>query len=312
MIRPVCLNPLIDRSYNIGGFLPGKKYKDNLSHDCIGGKGLNIAKVCSQLGEKTTVYGFTGGDTGLRIEKGMAEYDCDLRFVRINEENRTTINIIDREQNLETEIIERGPRVDTDQVDQLLEYLGNDLCSGDIIVCSGISIMGAPDDIYVRISELCHRSGAKCLLDTNGDIFRKSLKGKFFLGKPNHLELAELLDLPPENDPLKIYEMARPLIQQETFGSLLVSTGRDGGILCGRDACYKADVPDVKIISTIGSGDSTLAGYAVGLSREWSVEESLRLSMACGTSNAMSLDIAKIDMSQLTALGESVKVKKIV
>jgi 1-phosphofructokinase family hexose kinase len=311
MIRAICLNPLIDRSYHIPNFIPGKKYKNNPFHECIGGKGLNIAKVCSQLKEPVAVYGFLGGNTGKKILKGMKDYSEHLYFVEIEGENRITVNVIDREQNLETEIIEKGPVVTPSRVELLLSYLKQDLRKEDIVVCSGISITGAPDDIYVKISRLCELSGALCFLDTNGSIFKHSLEGAYYLGKPNHYELAELLDKSPVKEPRKLFEMTQPLLEK-TFKYILISTGEQGAVLCGSNICYRAKIPKVKVISTIGSGDSALAGFAVGLSRGLPFFETFRLSMACGVSNAMEPKVANVNIEQITALKDEIRVEKII
>jgi len=61
----------------------------------------------------------------------------------------------------------------------------------------------------------------------------------------------------------------------------------------GKD--LKADIPEVPVKSSIGSGDATVAGFSVGLLRGYSLEDCLRLAMACGMSNAMSRQVGVVE-----------------
>ena len=71
MIRIICLNPVIDRVYYISDFVEAKKYYEIRPQIFVGGKGINIARVMSQMGEKCSLYAFVGGENGKLIEKEM-------------------------------------------------------------------------------------------------------------------------------------------------------------------------------------------------------------------------------------------------
>ena len=108
IIRAVCLNPVIDRTYHINGFQPGKKYfhlKPDLS---VGGKGINVAKVCRLCGEETAVYGFIAGSNGHLIQEQVEEAGIEHYLIPIDGNSRETINIIDLDKGAETEIVEQG------------------------------------------------------------------------------------------------------------------------------------------------------------------------------------------------------------
>ena len=77
MIRAICLNPVIDRSYHVNGFEPGKKYFHLLREVSIGGKGINVAKVCKQCGEPVALYGFIAGSNGRMIRAFMEKEGID-------------------------------------------------------------------------------------------------------------------------------------------------------------------------------------------------------------------------------------------
>ncbi|MDO4744887.1 MAG: PfkB family carbohydrate kinase, partial [Clostridia bacterium] len=65
----------------------------------------------------------------------------------------------------------------------------------------------------------------------------------------------------------------------------LISLGGDGAVLYDGENFYKMKIPAIKVKNTVGSGDSTIAGIAVGLSRNMPVCEAVKLGMAAGMAN---------------------------
>lgn len=301
MIRAICLNPAIDRTYYVDDFEAGYKYKDNRPRECAAGKGVNVAKVCAQLGEPAAIYGFVGGAAGKRVRGEMERCCRSVRLVEIEGETRTTINVIDRRRRRETEILEAGPRVTEEQVGTLLGRLEEDLGRGDIVVCSGISIGGAPRDIYVRISGMCRSVGAVCILDANGESMEEAAKGRYYLYKPNQNELAELCGVAPTTDPERLCRMARQVLPGR-FSWIMVSMGDRGGLLVSGTECCLARVPEVPVMATIGSGDACVAGFCVGLAGGLAPRRAFALGMACGVVNSMNDEVACVPREQVYGL----------
>ena len=307
MIRAICLNPAIDRTYYIDGFEAGDKYKNNHPRECAGGKGVNEAKVCGQLGEPAAIYGFVGGAAGKRVRGEMERCCRSVRLVEIEGQTRTTINVIDRRRRRETEILEAGPQVTGRQVDALLGLLEKDLYRGDIVVCSGISIVGAPRDIYVRISRMCRSVGAVCVLDANGESMRDAAEGQYYLCKPNQNELAELCGVAPTTDPELLCRMARQVLPGR-FSWIMVSMGDLGGLLVSGTECCLARVPEVPVMSTIGSGDACVAGFCVGLAQGLAPRRAFVLGMACGVVNSMCDGVACVTRGQVYGLLDQITI----
>ena len=94
------------------------------------------------------------------------------------------------------------------------------------------------------------------------------------------------------------------------YDMLLVSMGGAGGMWVTKDAAYMASVPDVEVVSTVGSGDATLAGALRALSLGLAPDEALRLAMACGVANAMLGEVGSIRMQDVHAVRERIQVQK--
>lgn len=295
MIRTVCLNPVIDRSYYIEEFEPGKKYFNLCREVSIGGKGINVAKVCRQCVEQVMLYGYIAGTNGEMIRECMSQKHIDSFLLEVQGNTRETINLIDLINERETELVEDGPAVEQWQIEHLLDRLYQDLKADDIVVCSGMTIKGAPKDFYGRISRLCMEKNSRCFLDTNSVTLEQIQQSSYYFYKPNLIELFEVFDMDKSEDVRTIIELACRLVKMGVQ-YVLVSLGADGGVLVGNGFCYQAVIPKVDVVSTIGSGDSVVAGFAVGIERGWDMVEVFKYSMACGMANSMQKEIGRVDL----------------
>lgn len=310
MIRVLCVNPVIDRFYDIDGFEPGKKYFNLKRKAVSGGKGINVAKVCCQFRESVKVYGYVGGNNGRKIRNDVWKAGMESCLIEIDGDTRETINIIDHQNHLESELVESGPFVQPRQIEELLWELQKDMRPQDIVVCSGMMIQGAPDDLYRQISWMCRREGALCCLDTNSVSIGLLSQAGYFFYKPNLTELFELFRMEVSLNQEKIASLALKLVEMG-IPYVIVSLGADGAILASKDVCFRAYVPEVEMTSTIGCGDCVVAGFAIGIHRKWNIEEVFRFSMACGTANAAEGSVGQINPSHVEKLKNQVRIQEI-
>ena len=308
MIRALCLNPNIDRSYTIRNFIPGFKYKELVPEITAGGKGVNVAKALHCLGGTSVLYCFLGGQNGKFIKEAISPF-CSLRSVQVEDNSRETINIIDRAADKETEIIELGPTVSNEQYERLITMLTEDICSGDIVICSGASIPGAPKDVYASISNICREKGALCFLDSNGKELVEARAGHYSFWKPNQNELSELSGMALSQN---IEEIVRQVNSSGIDSErVLVSMGAAGGLLISKNGVFIADVPNIPVLSTIGCGDSTVAGFALAILERKTDEEAFRFAMAAGVANSVSKRIAVIDKAEVLEFQEKITVRRL-
>ncbi len=308
MIRAICLNPNIDRSYYIGNFVPGVKFRNLVPDIAAGGKGVNVAKAVSCLGGDVVLYCFLGGRNGKYIEQSVSAL-CRIRSVWIEGESRETTNIIDRKLNKETELVEQGPAVSDAQYMDLQAMLCADLEEGDIVICSGVSINGAPLDVYATISRLCMQRNAFCFLDANGKDLENARGGQYSFWKPNQIELSELAGTSPSSIPVEIQR------QVDSSGiaadRILVSLGPNGGLFIGNGRILMAEVPQIPVVSTIGCGDSVVAGFAMSMMDGKDDEYAFRFAMATGVANSVTKHIAEFRRDIVLDLLDKIQIKNL-
>ncbi|MBR1707383.1 MAG: hexose kinase [Clostridia bacterium] len=308
MIHVLCMNPAIDKQYFVRDFIPGRSYTDQVPSLFPGGKGINCARVFSQLGEPVHLIALLGANADCITEEMRNR--CDCIFLPVDGPCRVTVNIIDEKQDRETVLSERGPTASPAVLAKLHSVLEACIMKGDIIVASGSLMCGLPRTLYREISRLCENRQAKCALDCNASLLPPSIEdAHYFLGKPNEMELCAMLGREPTSDPKELY--AGALGMRHVYDNLLVSMGNNGGLLVTGKGAYKAKLPVIPIRSAVGSGDATFAGALTGFVRQMEDEDILRLAMACGLSNATHEEVGFVDPDEVHRLMGDIEVTRV-
>lgn len=307
MIVMLCLNPAVDRVFRIPGFAAGEDYPGQRPETYPGGKGVNAARVLSQLGEEVHLVAWMGmGGEGIRREMSMR---CPCTFLEVEGSVRSTVNVIDPDSGRETVISEQGFSVTGENLRSLYQTLEGMLHPGDVVACSGSLPQGAPADLYARIGALADEKGAQCAVDCQDRYLKASLNVPgYVLGKPNERELCALAGVERTRDPGKLCRLARELMPP--FERLVISMGGDGGLLVTPRRALKAELPRVRLRSSVGSGDAAFAGALSAVHRGASEEEVLALSMACGAANAEDPGVGTVKRERVLELLGNIRVRE--
>src|SRR5204862_5553633 len=95
LIITVTLNAAIDRTLAVPNFRLGRRHRTVEQRTMAGGKGVNVARTLKTLGQPVIATGFAGGPTGTRIVEQLTEESILNDFVRIREESRTNLSVLD-------------------------------------------------------------------------------------------------------------------------------------------------------------------------------------------------------------------------
>ena len=288
MIYTVTLNPALDYTLNIDLLERGAITRSNGENSAFGGKGINVSLVLKELGLNSTALGICAGFVGEALVCDLENKGIKTDFVRLKEGN-TRINVKIRD-GAETDINCGGPNVTREALEEL--YLKLDaLQSGDILVLAGSIPKGVDQSVYADIMKRLQNKGILFVVDACGEALTKALEQKPFLIKPNEDELSEIFKTNIETleDALfyaeKLCEMGAE--------NVLVSLGEKGAVL--RDAEGNEYFKSSKKItpkSTVGAGDSMVAGFLAGYILEGDFEKALKLGSACGTATASCYGLA--------------------
>ena len=294
MIYTVTLNPSIDYIVRLDSLKRGVTNRTTSEEFFYGGKGINVSRVLAELDIESTVFGFVAGFTGDAIEKGIRNDKIITDLIAL-ENGISRINIKIKAEE-ETEINCQGPEISEDEFERLLQKVDR-VSDGDTLVLAGSVPATLPDDVYERILIRLGDKKVRIVVDATKKLLLNSLSHKPFLIKPNHQELSEIFDTEIKNES-DVEKYAKQL-QLMGAQNVLVSLGKDGAMLIDENGeRHISGTLRGKVINTVGSGDSMVAGFIAGYEKERSYSYAMKLGTVCGNATAFLSGLAtreKID-----------------
>lgn len=288
MIYTLTLNPSIDYVVHLDSFVSGITNRTTGEDYFIGGKGINVSCILAELGLKSTALGFTAGFTGEAIEKGLTELGICSDFIRLRD-GISRINIKMKAEK-ESEINCQGPHISEEEFELLLKKT-DEITDGDTIVLAGSIPKTVADDAYERILKRLSGKDVRIVVDATRKLLLNCLAYKPFLIKPNRQELSEIFGR-EVSDEQETEACAKELMKIGAR-NVIVSLGGDGAVLFAEDGnTYHTGVVKEKVLNTVGSGDSMVAGFIAGYEQKRDYGYALKLGTACGNATAFSMGLA--------------------
>ena len=281
MIATITLNPALDQHITVDGLMVEEANRWVKLRPYAGGKGIDVSRAIHEMDFLSTAYGFIGGPTGRTLEILLDEEGVLFSFTPIRNETRTNFIITDTKTVQQTRIDSPGPRITRKEFERFVSKMKAIRPKPDMVVAGGSIPPGVHDTIYYDIVRDSQGFGVKTILDCSGKGLSEGIKAKPFLIKPNVYEAEQLLGrkLPDEK---AIIRGASELVDSG-IEIVVISRAKDGLLAVSKEQVIKAVPPTVKIKSTVGAGDCTVAGLAIKLSGGESLMEACRLASAMGT-----------------------------
>jgi len=290
MIATVTLNPSLDLTLTVDRLVVDDVIRMRNMRKDPGGKGINVSRVVNTLGGATIAYGFIGGHEGGALSVLLAEEGILNSFVAIDGDTRINVIVSDRESGTQTRINAEGPRVKVENLEKLKERLwkmGGAYCAARFMVFAGSIPPGLPKTVYRDLIEDTQDRGIKAVLDTDGDALKYGVRAKPFMVKPNTYELERLVgrDLKGAGD----QEIIKAAKEVRDMGVEVVTVTRGGGraVLVTGDRVLLGTPPSVKVINSVGSGDSFIAAFLLALLHGKGFEEAFQWGLAAGAAAAI-------------------------
>ena len=309
MILTVTMNPSIDISYPL----------DELKIDTVnrvvdvtktaGGKGLNVTRVLSEFGDPVAATGLVGGKLGEYLLENIGG-DVKKHFYTIAGETRNCIAILHGDN--QTEILEKGPKIQEKEGQGFLGHFKELLNLVDVVAISGSLPAGLTVDYYANLVHLANQAGKPVVLDCSGAALQAVLESdhKPTVIKPNNEELSQLLGREISED----LEELKAVLQEPLFEGIewiIVSLGANGAFAKHGDTFYKVDIPKIQVVNPVGSGDSTVAGISSGLFHKESDQDLLKKANVLGMLNAREKMTGHVNMSNYQTLFNQLTVKEV-
>jgi 1-phosphofructokinase family hexose kinase len=285
VIVSLTLNPAVDKTVTVRRLALGAVNRIDRSQLDPGGKGINVSRVVHRLGHPTIAFGFLGGSLGSIVTRALDEEGVAHRFAWVRGETRLDVIVVDDDTGTSTNLYDRGPEIDAASQGALLADVGRWLAASRVLVVAGSLPPGVPTDVYASLLGEAARRGVHTILDADGETLRRGLAGRPTLIKPNVEEAEALLGRRlPDRD--AIVAAARELLERGPR-AVVVSMGAAGSVCATAGRVLHAVPPRVERRSTVGSGDSLVAGLAIALATGDDLAAGIRLGTAAGAATAM-------------------------
>ena len=266
-------NPSIDRTIVLGQALErGEVQRAAGVIEQAAGKGVNVARVLFNAGIDVAVVA-AAVDAAYRSLTERAEVPLSVIGVPLSAGQHVRVNTaLTEPDGTTTKINEAGPELTPQQVALGAEALTDVARGARWVALSGSLPPGAPDDWYATLTRAVRRGGAKVAIDTSGAALDAVLaalpEASFDLIKPNSEELAQLtggdaaaFEADAAAGDLTAIVAAARTLRDRGIANVMVTLGGSGAVLVDADGAWYGTAPRIDVASTVGAGDSSVAGF---------------------------------------------------
>ena len=283
-IVTLTVNPAVDKSTHIDRLIPEQKLRCDAPRFDAGGGGINVSKAIKRLGGKSTAIFTTGGPSGQVLRDLVSQEGIDCEVIQTEQWTRENFIVAETSTNAQYRFGMPGTALSEAETEAVLETLRQS--KAEYVVASGSLPPQMDVNFYEKVASISKEIGARLVLDTSGEPLRAACDEGVFLLKPNIGELEALVgakDLQIDD----VDDAARMLIGDGKCEVVIVSMGPKGAILVTKDLCEHVPAPPVQKRSTVGAGDSMVAGMTWALTQGLTYSEMIRWGVACGSAATM-------------------------
>lgn len=284
-IVTITFSPCIDKSTSIKKLLPDKKLQCAEPKLEAGGGGINVARAIKKLGGDAVAIFPSGGYTGKYFNHLLEKENISTIIIESQNETRENVIVLDEFENAQYRFGMPATQLLAEEWQQCLKAL-QEIKDVSYIIASGSLPPGVPLNIYAQLSVIAKEKNAKFIVDASGEALKEAWDEGVYLLKPNLGELCFLAGK-ANLQPFEIETVAKEMLDKGKCEAMVVSMGAEGAMLVTTDLTKIIKAPSVTRKSTVGAGDSMLAGIVHFLSQGRNIVEAATYGVACGTAATM-------------------------
>jgi 6-phosphofructokinase 2 len=285
-IVTLTLNPALDKSTSTERLLPEDKLRCEAPVYEPGGGGINVSRAIRIMGGTSLAIYLAGGPSGEKMEALLKKEGIEQKVIKGKNATRENFMVMESSTDRQYRFGMPGAEVSQEELEQCLQAVEELPEEVEYLVASGSLPPGAPDDFYGQVARIAQERNIQCVIDTSGPALEKAAEMGVCLMKPNLKELSQLAGK-DHISAMDQEEIAQKIIKKGKAKMLIVSLGARGAMLANGDTIEYVVPPTVKQQSTVGAGDSMVAGIVLSLSRGESLREVIKWGVAAGTAATM-------------------------
>ena len=305
-VLTITLNPALDMTAQLAELEPGVV---NLISDCHlhpAGKGINVARVLNDLGHPVTVTGLLGEDNQDRFVELFAQRGIQDAFVRVPGSNRQNIKLVEQSRRV-TDLNFPGICASEETIARFADQLTSLAQSHELIVVAGSLPPGLPVDTFRQWLQTLHDQQKKVVLDSSGAALSAGLAARPWLVKPNQEELSQWAGTPLHTEAELM--AAGDRLAASGIKHVVISRGEQGVLWYHHRCWYRATPPPVPVVSTVGAGDTLLAGMCHGITLGQEQTSALALATALSALAVSRTDVGIGDWQKIDQMVAQIPVE---
>ncbi|MBS3990952.1 MAG: 1-phosphofructokinase [Erysipelothrix sp.] len=310
MILTITINPAIDKTIVVEKLNVNHVNRVLSSREDLGGKGINVSKVLTKLKVPTIACGFIGSKNYAKVSQFVDHEQLATDFVLVDATTRTNTKIVEVSSQSTTDINEPGFEVTHKEVNQLKTLIQSVAKEVDMIVFSGSLCQGMSLEQYGDLINAA-KEHTQVVVDAEKLALEEALKHSPLLIKPNVAELEGYLQVFLRNEN-EMIQAALDVLRTSGTKMMLLSHGEYGSYFISEKIVLKAEALKVDVKSTVGAGDSMLAGFISEYVKSGDIRESLKVATACGALAVSQEGTQSFTLDEVLELKKHVKINDIV
>lgn len=286
-ILTLTMNPALDAFTSVPRVEPAHKLRCGAPRYDAGGGGINVARVIHRLGGDVLALFPVGGLTGQRLCGLLEQEQVPTRTITVAGDTRESFTAHDQASGHDYRFVLPGPQLQAPEWQACLDAIAVAWPAPSFLVASGSLPPGVPQDFYAQAAQAAQARGMQVVVDASGTALAAALAQGVFLIKPSLRELAGLTGLPLDSQAAQRQACER-IIRKGQAKMVALSLGDQGAMLVSDGQAWCSPALPVPVQSTVGAGDSFLAGLLWALDQGRDPAQALAHGMAAGAAALLS------------------------
>lgn len=300
----ITLNPALDLTGSLDSLNVGRVSLVNQSSLHAAGKGVNVAQVLTDLGADVTVTGFLGRDNQKMFCQLFDKTNVNDQFIRVDGATRINVKLVERNgavSDINFPGVEVSPQ-DLESFEKRLFKLAKD---HEYFVLAGSLPKGVSTELCRSWMEKLNQLGKKVIFDSRRQALSEGLKGRPWLIKPNDEELTYLVNRPLTS--LAMVQQAALEVAAD-IENVVISLGSEGVMWHSNGEWAKASPPKMEVVSTVGAGDTLVAGLCWGSMQGMDKNKTLSFATALSALAVEQVGVGVPNIDTVCTLQKQIKV----
>jgi 6-phosphofructokinase 2 len=310
-IVTLTINPTVDIFVNVGRVESTHKMRCSAPKRDPGGGGINVARVVHRLGGDVAAIYPTGGAIGKLLQRLVEREGIASLVTPSHVETRESFTAYEESTGEQFRFVLPGSALHRAEWEACLEKLSSLSSRPQFVVASGSVPPGVPQDFFARAIRHAKDLGARTVVDTSAAPLEAALEEGVTLIKANLVELIEFIGSPLERE-VDYIAACRKLAAAGNAQAVALTLGEQGALLVTGGQAWRAPPLAIKVVSTVGAGDSFLGGMVTALANGQSIEDAFRLAVAAGSAALLAAGTGLCREQDVKRLLADVKIGEVV